>query len=168
LTYLPVGSIAEAILGLKRPEGLKLAAEKRNSLFEHEHKAPPETLAQGKDRPLGVKAVGGHGDREAGKAPLEPDGQPVEGLQFAVLLVGPGIDILDEFGHQREDESSAGHQLGLQDRVIIAGDPVPGLSQAMGTVTLFKGEHAGAVNSDHVVAIQQTLAVKRLFADHPL
>jgi hypothetical protein len=73
--------------------------------------------------------------------------------------------VLDEFGHQGEDESIVGYQFRFQDGMVIGGVSVVCHRQAMGTVAFGESEHACAVNSDEEVATAQAIAVEHFLAN---
>jgi hypothetical protein len=73
--------------------------------------------------------------------------------------------VLDEFGHQGEDESIIGYQFRFQNGMVIGGVSVVCHRQAMRTMALREGEHTCAVNSDEEVATTQAIAVEHFLAN---
>jgi len=73
--------------------------------------------------------------------------------------------VLDEFGHQREDESIVGYQFRFQDRMVIGGVSMVCHGQTMRTVAFREGERAGAINDDQEVAAAQAIGVEHFLAD---
>ena len=119
-----------------------------------------------KDGTAGVESVHGETDRQARETLFEALGETGESLQFAILLGRIGRRVLDEFAHQRADQSVVSDQFGFQHVVIIEGLSVARLAcQTVWTVALVKGVDAGAVNQDDVVLIQEAIAGQDFMAD---
>jgi hypothetical protein len=95
--------------------------------LEGDNEAPAAGLAEGEDGLIGVEGIQQEDEAEAGIAGVELLGEPGEGLEFAVLLGGPRVAVLDELGPEREGEAVGGDELGLQDVVVVERFAVGGL-----------------------------------------
>ena len=117
-------------------------------------------------RPVGVQAVQAQAHQQLGEVLLEPRRQAGERLEFAVLLGGVGVGVLDELAADGDGQSVGRDQLGLQDVVVVLGLAVDGLGQAVLAVPLAEVELPGAVQ-DHQEVAEQPSVVQGLHADQP-
>ena len=163
------------LFGLKLQKGLKLLPQIRQAALLKGHDAMPMVfLTDGKGAAASVEGVEIQTEPQLGERGLEGGGQPVKGLEFAILLlcliVGRGAAgrILDELAGQRERQPGGGQQLGFQHWMKV-GDLARGmfLGQALRAVAVAETEIAGAVNGGHQIALEPEI-VQGFHADEPL
>jgi hypothetical protein len=123
--------------------------------------------AQVEDRAVGVQGVQEEAQAQLGKVLVELPGQPREGLQFAVLLGGLGVGVLDELRTDGDRQPVRRDQFGLQDVVVVLGLPAHGPLQAMGAMSAAKEQLPRAVEG-HQEVCQQTPTVQDLHANEPV
>ncbi len=95
--------------------------------------------------------------RQLGEVLLEPRRKSGERLEFAALLGGLGIAVLDELAADGDGQPLGRHQLGLQDVVVILRLAVHDLGQAVLAVLLTEVQLPGAVQDHQEVAEQPSL-----------
>ena len=165
----------EFLFGLKFQKGLKLLPQGgQAALLEGHYEMPMILLTDGKRAATSVESVKVQAEPQLGEGGLEGSGQPVKGLEFAILflllIVGRGAAgrIFDELAGQRERQPGAGEQLGFEHRMEV-GDLARGvfLGQALRAVAVAETEIAGAVNGGHEIALEPEI-VQGFHADEPL
>jgi hypothetical protein len=165
----------EFLFGLKFQKGLKLLPQGGQAAFLKGHDAMPMVLlTDGKCAAASVEGVEVQTEPQLGEGGLEGGGQPVKGLEFAILflflIVGRGAAgrIFDELAGQRERQPRAGEQLGFEHRMEV-GDLARGvfLGQALRAMAMAETEIAGAVNGGHNIALEPEI-VQGFHADEPL
>jgi hypothetical protein len=167
----PLGASAkaEAVLWEEVGEGLELLVDGGQAIFlQDNHMLPVICPAAGERGTARIQTIKDQANWQTWEPPLETLGETIEGLELAVLYGGVLTRVLDELGHKRKDEAAGGRQLSLQDRVIVCRPTIARARQAVGAVSLGKAEHAGAVDDDEEVPVQQTMAVEDLLADQGL
>ena len=165
----------EFLFGLKFQKGLKLLPQGGQAAFLKGHDAMPMVLlTDGKGAAASVEGVEVQTEPQLGEGGLEGGGQPVKGLEFAILFLflivsrGAAGRIFDELAGQRERQPRAREQLGFEHRMEV-GDLARGvfLGQALRAVAVAETEIAGAVNGRHQIALEPEI-VQGFHADEPL
>ena len=158
-----------SVPGFEVSQGLVFGEEGRKRAFlEGDDEVPPVALAEGEDCLIGVEGIEEQEAWEARVAGVEFGGEPPEGLQFAVLLRGARVAVLDEHGGEREGEPVGGHKLCLQDVVEVERFAVGGLlGEAMRAMALSEEQLPSPVHS-HRGCPEDPPPVEGLHADEPL
>jgi hypothetical protein len=108
------GTKADVVLGKAIEETVELLLDKGQVVFLQDNDVLPAVLlADGESWATGKQSIQEQTDRQSGEASLDPFSQSVEGFEFTVLLGGVLAGVLNELGHQGEDESIAGDQFRL-------------------------------------------------------
>lgn len=141
-------------------EGVKLSCDGRErTFFERDDVFPAKAFAEGEDGLIGVEGVEEKAELGARKGLFESGQDPMEGFEFAILLIGRvgavvAGDVFDEFACDRESQSGSGEEFGLADGTIVEGLSVLG---GLGETALGKGgrtisekEMSGQVHADEI------------------
>ena len=160
---------------LKFQKGLKLLAESGQAAFlKGHHEMPVIVLTDGKGAAARIEGVKVQAKPQLGEGGFEALGQPVKGLEFAILflflIVGWSAagGIFDELAGQRKRQTRAGEQLGFQHRTEI-GDLARGvfLGQAPRAMAMAETQITGAVEAGHEFALKAEI-IQGFHADEPL
>jgi hypothetical protein len=159
------GRVGLAVLGTQFQQGLVVLPDGWQTAFlERDEVLPMVILAGLEDGSLGIEPIQAQAQEQLGEVLLEPRGQTKERLQFAVLLGGPRIGVLDELGADRDRQPRGGDQLGLQDGMEVLRLVLHGPGEAVFTMPLAEVQLPGAVH-DHQEVPQQPAVVQGLHAD---